>query len=74
MPPIGPDLPTTAQTEPLPNTETFVLKGHDGPVLAVRFNKLGTYCLSGGRVCTLKPPSPSRNTCLSCQTHLHRSK
>ncbi len=61
MPPIGPDLPSTAQTEPLPNTETFLLKGHDGPVLAVRFNKLGTYCLSGGRVRTSpgSPPSPA---------------
>ena len=58
MPPIGPDLPTKAQTEPLPSTETFVLKGHDGPVLAVRFNKLGTYCLSGGRVRTPATPLP----------------
>jgi hypothetical protein len=27
-----------------------VLTGHEGPVLVVRFNKQGTYCLSGGKV------------------------
>ena len=36
--------------ETLPKEEIFCLKGHDGPVLAVRFNKAGTYCLSCGKV------------------------
>ena len=44
--------PWTAQEagEPLPSEAVHVLKGHDGPVLAVRFNRAGTYCLSAGRV------------------------
>ena len=36
--------------EPLPNTEVATLQGHDGAVLAVRFNKSGTYCLTCGKV------------------------
>ena len=36
--------------EPLPNTEVATLQGHDGAVLAVRFNKPGTYCLTCGKV------------------------
>ena len=35
--------------ESLPVNETFVLRGHDGPVLGVRLNKAGTYCLSCGK-------------------------
>ena len=37
-------------TEHLPTEEAFCLKGHEGPVLAVRFNSTGTYCLSCGKV------------------------
>ena len=37
-------------TEHLPTEEAFCLKGHEGPVLAVRFNSSGTYCLSCGKV------------------------
>ncbi len=36
--------------ERLPNEEAHCLKGHEGPVLAVRFNRSGTYCLSCGKV------------------------
>ena len=36
--------------EGLPKQELHCLKGHDGPVLAVRFNRTGTYCLSCGKV------------------------
>jgi hypothetical protein len=36
--------------EKLPSSEAFCLKGHEGPVLAVRFNALGTYCMSCGKV------------------------
>jgi hypothetical protein len=50
----GPDLPpgTIDQKEilALPTQEAAVLRGHDGPVLAVRFNEQGTYCLSCGKV------------------------
>ena len=34
----------------LPSKELHVLKGHDGPVFAVRFNKAGTYCMTCGKV------------------------
>jgi hypothetical protein len=49
---IGPAPPPglAAPTEHLPNQEHAVLKGHDGPVLSVRFNTQGTYCLSCGKV------------------------
>lgn len=36
--------------EALPGELLHELKAHDGPVLAVRFNRAGTYCLSAGRV------------------------
>jgi mitogen-activated protein kinase organizer 1 len=38
------------ETESLPKGELNILRGHDGPVLAVRFNTSGTYCLSCGKV------------------------
>lgn len=34
----------------LPCKELNSLKGHEGPVLAVRFNTQGTYCMSCGKV------------------------
>lgn len=41
----------------LPSTEARVLKGHEGAVLAVRFNPAGTYCLTCGKVsCYGYPP------------------
>jgi hypothetical protein len=36
--------------EKLPSSEAYCLKGHEGPVLAVRFNSQGTYCLTCGKV------------------------
>ncbi|XP_024517444.1 WD repeat domain-containing protein 83 isoform X4 [Selaginella moellendorffii] len=33
----------------LPRREAVVLRGHEGPVLAVRFNSDGNYCISCGR-------------------------
>ncbi len=52
MKPIGPQAPPglAAPSEHLPTEEHAVLKGHDGPVLSVRFNTQGTYCLSCGKV------------------------
>lgn len=49
--PIGPAAPPglAAPAEHLPCKEHAVLRGHDGPVLAVRFNRQGTYCLSCGK-------------------------
>lgn len=34
----------------LPSKEAFVLEGHEGAVLNVRFNPAGTYCMSCGKV------------------------
>lgn len=42
--------PAGAEHEALPVNEAFTLRGHDGPVLGVCFNKAGTYCLSCGKV------------------------
>ncbi len=53
-------------SEALPHEEVFCLKGHDGPVLAVRLNKAGTYCLSCGKVglCDFRPSGiPSLQLC-----------
>lgn len=47
----GPALPDEPSShDHLPGEKAFELKGHEGPVLAVRFNKSGTYCLSCGKV------------------------
>lgn len=52
--PLGPALPPhlagEGPSEHLPLTQTHELKGHEGPVFAVRFNAQGTYCLTGGKV------------------------
>lgn len=49
-------------SDTLPSKEQTTLKGHDGPVLSVRFNTQGTYCLTGGKV--MNHPC---NTCMeSC--------
>ncbi len=49
--------PEVIEEEPaelLPTQETACLQGHDGPILAVRFNRTGTYCLTCGKVSMLK--------------------
>lgn len=48
--PLMPAKANAELTERLPTEEAFCLKGHEGPVLAVRFNNSGTYCLSCGKV------------------------
>ena len=51
--PLGPAPPPGSGAPPLerlPTTEQHCLQGHEGPVLAVRFNSQGTYCLSCGKV------------------------
>ena len=47
---LGPQLPDAEPVAELPHKEAAVLKGHDGPVYAVRFNNTGTYCLTCGKV------------------------
>ena len=44
--------PTVARrpTKHLPSQQALVLKGHEGAVLAVRFNNTGSYCLTCGKV------------------------
>ncbi|KAL9462245.1 hypothetical protein AB3S75_000282 [Citrus x aurantiifolia] len=44
----------------LPRTEANVLKGHEGAVLAARFNGDGNYCLSRGKHCTIRLWNPHR--------------
>ncbi|CAK0757293.1 hypothetical protein CVIRNUC_002528 [Coccomyxa viridis] len=44
----------------LPVNEAFTLRGHDGPVLGVRFNKAGTYCLSCGKDRAIKLWNPHK--------------
>lgn len=58
----GPAAPpgAAAPNEPLPTHEAAVLRGHEGPVLAVRFNPAGTYCLSGGKDRTVRLWNPHR--------------
>ena len=52
MGPYGPEAQAGLgiSSEHFPCKETAVLAGHEGPVLVVRFNRQGTYCLSGGKV------------------------
>lgn len=57
---IGP-LPEAAAQAQLPYEELNRLYGHEGPVLCVRFNTGGNYCLSGGKV---------REQCAQCTRHL----
>jgi mitogen-activated protein kinase organizer 1 len=45
---------------PLPTKEAAVLKGHQGPVLALKFNHDGNYCLSGGQDRTIRLWNPHR--------------
>eukprot|EP00955_Chlamydomonas_euryale_P047484 353698-Chlamydomonas_euryale.AAC.3 len=55
---FGPQLPEEVEVagrraaggDWLPSREARSLKGHEGPVFAVRWNKAGTYCLSCGKV------------------------
>lgn len=48
-------VPSSEVSEHLPTEEVFCLTGHEGPVLAVRFNSSGTYCLSCGKVLRSPP-------------------
>lgn len=49
-PALPPEQPEEEVADPLPTHETACLQGHDGPILAVRFNRTGTYCLTCGKV------------------------
>lgn len=46
--------------EDLPQKEVNVLKGHEGAVLAARFNDDGNYCLSCGKDRTIRLWNPHR--------------
>ena len=59
----GPGL--DSNREALPQQELHCLKGHDGPVLAVRFNTAGTYCLSCGKVFAAALLLPCMVTCIA---------
>lgn len=68
MPALGPNLPDAESPTPLPSQLQHSLTGHDGPVLAVRFNKAGTYCLSAGRDRTIKLWNPHRGVNIKTYT------
>lgn len=51
---------TSSTGNTLPTKETSVLKGHEGAVLAVRFNTDGNYCLSCGKDRTIRLWNPHR--------------
>ncbi|KAL6786084.1 hypothetical protein ACKKBG_A01335 [Auxenochlorella protothecoides x Auxenochlorella symbiontica] len=59
--PLGPALPPHLAAEPsehFPTSASYELKGHEGPVYAVRFNSQGTYCMSCGKDRTLRLWNP----------------
>lgn len=68
MPTLGPQLPDETQHPVLPSQLQTSLVGHDGPVLAVRFNKAGTYCLSAGRDRTVRLWNPHRGVSIKTYT------
>ena len=43
-----------------------MLRGHQGPCLAVRFNAVGTYCMSGGKVIHSNARCPAPVACSCC--------
>ena len=45
-----PQEPGESASQGLPANEVAQLKGHEGPVFAVRYNQQGTYCVTGGKV------------------------
>ncbi|XP_031474251.1 uncharacterized protein LOC116246487 [Nymphaea colorata] len=52
---------TSGGGEQLPRKEVAVLKGHEGAVLAARFNSDGNYCLSCGKDRTIRLWNPHRS-------------
>ncbi|GBG80471.1 hypothetical protein CBR_g30933 [Chara braunii] len=59
---------SSSAAEAVPQTESGVLKGHEGAVLAVRFNKDGAYCLTCGRDRTLRLWNPHRGLAIKTYT------
>lgn len=53
-------LPVAMSVEDLPRKEVNVLKGHEGGVLAARFNSDGNYILSCGKDRTIRLWNPHR--------------
>ncbi|CAI9109119.1 OLC1v1008876C1 [Oldenlandia corymbosa var. corymbosa] len=51
---------SNAGVETLPKKEVNILKGHEGAVLAARFNSNGEYCLSCGKDRTIRLWNPHR--------------
>ncbi|KAK3279287.1 hypothetical protein CYMTET_12816, partial [Cymbomonas tetramitiformis] len=56
--------PSFEDYEKLPKSEVAVLRGHEGPVLAVRFNHNGQYCLTCGKDRTIRLWNPHRELCI----------
>ncbi|KAL4436065.1 hypothetical protein ABPG77_005513 [Micractinium sp. CCAP 211/92] len=69
--PLGPAPPPGALLPPnerLPTREHAVLKGHEGPVLAVRFNTQGTYAMSCGKDRSVRLWNPHRGISIKVYT------
>lgn len=65
--PEGDTLSKAAQMQ-LPSEKTASLSGHSGPVLAVRFNKEGSYCLTCGKDRTLRLWNPHKGVLVKTYT------
>lgn len=66
---FGPRLPDEQDdyVEPeIPSTLMQTLRGHEGPVLAVRFNVQGSYCISCGKVFIQSPLSTNTSPGSHC--------
>eukprot|EP00983_Pelagomonas_calceolata_P119786 1160639-Pelagomonas_calceolata.AAC.2 len=53
----------------LPSHEVAQLKGHEGPVFAVRYNQQGTYCVTGGKHNESVLPGVNANCSLLSSRH-----
>jgi len=54
-----------------PYREINVMKGHIGPVLCVRFNADGNYCISGGKDRTIQLWNPHKGTHIKTYSGVH---
>uniref|UniRef100_A0A7S0N1I4 Anaphase-promoting complex subunit 4 WD40 domain-containing protein n=1 Tax=Pyramimonas obovata TaxID=1411642 RepID=A0A7S0N1I4_9CHLO len=60
--------PVEEPVERLPNKEVAVLRGHEGPVFVVKYNRTGQYCLTGGKDRTIRLWIPNRQLCIKTYT------
>mmetsp|Transcript_16314 Transcript_16314/g.41484 ORF Transcript_16314/g.41484 Transcript_16314/m.41484 type:complete len:311 (-) Transcript_16314:19-951(-) len=66
--PAPPEEAPAAAAARLPSEKVASLSGHSGPVLAVRFNRAGTYCLTCGKDRTLRLWNPHKGVLVKTYT------